>query len=687
MYLKKIICQNIGPIEKINIDFPFDNNIPKSLIIVGENGSGKSILLSYLVDSMYEIGANAFQNIVKNDGMGHYYYKLNQNIEINLKHKYMSAYIQYSENDTNLEYLTKLGKKEFDEWAKENEIITNLKWNEVNDNDKYVTNDKNSCLKLFNGNICCYFPPDRYSKPFWLSNNYFNTDENNSKIRMLLPQKFNNYLYNPITVTNNAQDNLEWLMNILFDSKIDLDIAVYLNSNKQQQTVYKIPNYINQNNFSLLKIARQNIETILSKIFKQQVFLRTNYRGSSLERIYLVNRQNEIILNSLNSLSTGQMALFNMFLSIIRYADSNDLNNSIKLDQIKGIVIIDEVELHLHSDLQYNVLPELFKLFPKVQFIITTHSPLFILGMNKKYGDAKIEIHELPNNEIIQSEEFSQFLLAYGMMSDTKKYRQELCAIKDSINEKPLIITEGPSDWIHIKNALQVLKNDTKISEENNKILNAIDVDFLEYYPSSFSENTNNKYKLEMGSNALVQLCEQMSKIPQKRKLIFIADNDKKDVSKKLNDASQEYKNWGNNVYSFCIPKPKNRVFSDVCIEHYYSDSVLKKYYKCDDGIERRLFLGSEFDENGINLETNIRCENPGLCGKEKHTIIDGSQNKRVFINNLSLLNDENKITETTNLALSKINFAKAVAKKNGNFRNVRNFLLIVKIIHKILGN
>lgn len=46
---------------------------------------------------------------------------------------------------------------------------------------------------------------------------------------------------------------------------------------------------------------------------------------------------------------------------------------------LQGIVLIDEVETHLHLDLQKKILPLLIEFFPKVQFIITTHSP-FILN-------------------------------------------------------------------------------------------------------------------------------------------------------------------------------------------------------------------------------------------------------------------------------------------------------------------
>jgi predicted ATP-binding protein involved in virulence len=45
------------------------------------------------------------------------------------------------------------------------------------------------------------------------------------------------------------------------------------------------------------------------------------------------------------------------------------------LTEIEGIVLIDEVELHLHPRWQREILPRLVLVFPKIQFIVTTHSP------------------------------------------------------------------------------------------------------------------------------------------------------------------------------------------------------------------------------------------------------------------------------------------------------------------------
>ena len=53
MYFKKISLRNVGPIEKLDYEFQFHNSDnPKPLILVGTNGSGKSILLSYLLNPL-----------------------------------------------------------------------------------------------------------------------------------------------------------------------------------------------------------------------------------------------------------------------------------------------------------------------------------------------------------------------------------------------------------------------------------------------------------------------------------------------------------------------------------------------------------------------------------------------------------------------------------------------------------
>jgi predicted ATP-binding protein involved in virulence len=49
-----------------------------------------------------------------------------------------------------------------------------------------------------------------------------------------------------------------------------------------------------------------------------------------------------------------------------------------KLRELSGLVLVDEIDLHLHPDWQRVVLPTLAKALPRVQFIVTTHSPLVV---------------------------------------------------------------------------------------------------------------------------------------------------------------------------------------------------------------------------------------------------------------------------------------------------------------------
>lgn len=46
--------------------------------------------------------------------------------------------------------------------------------------------------------------------------------------------------------------------------------------------------------------------------------------------------------------------------------------------KIPGIVLVDEIETHLHLELQRHIMPFLTGIFPNIQFIVTTHSPYYI---------------------------------------------------------------------------------------------------------------------------------------------------------------------------------------------------------------------------------------------------------------------------------------------------------------------
>jgi len=53
------------------------------------------------------------------------------------------------------------------------------------------------------------------------------------------------------------------------------------------------------------------------------------------------------------------------------------------LEDFKAVVLVDEIDLYLHPKWRYKFVYNLRKIFPKIQFIMTTHSPTTILGASK----------------------------------------------------------------------------------------------------------------------------------------------------------------------------------------------------------------------------------------------------------------------------------------------------------------
>jgi len=49
--------------------------------------------------------------------------------------------------------------------------------------------------------------------------------------------------------------------------------------------------------------------------------------------------------------------------------------------ETEGVVLIDELDMHLHPTWQKNIIADLKKTFPKIQFIITTHSPFIVQSL------------------------------------------------------------------------------------------------------------------------------------------------------------------------------------------------------------------------------------------------------------------------------------------------------------------
>jgi predicted ATP-binding protein involved in virulence len=92
-------------------------------------------------------------------------------------------------------------------------------------------------------------------------------------------------------------------------------------------------------------------------------------------------------------------------LSIANPASENPLNG-------EGIVLIDEVDLHLHPQWQREVVPAFRRTFPRCQFILTTHSPQVLSNVEKE------NILILENSGVVEQTPFT-----YGKDSNSILYQ------------------------------------------------------------------------------------------------------------------------------------------------------------------------------------------------------------------------------------------------------------------------
>ncbi|WP_256529200.1 AAA family ATPase [Limnofasciculus baicalensis] len=178
-----------------------------------------------------------------------------------------------------------------------------------------------------------------------------------------------------------------------------------------------------------IEAVRQAIYSIITEFSNLRV------RRSPL-RMTVKKQDEELIVNQL---SDGEKCLLAMVgdlarrLAIANPGLANPLEGS-------GVVMIDEIELHLHPKWQREIIPALKRTFPNCQFIITTHSPQIISQVKPD----SIYILEKTNNGIIAMRPES----SYGRDSnriledlmDTSERPQE---IKERLQELFRVIARG----------------------------------------------------------------------------------------------------------------------------------------------------------------------------------------------------------------------------------------------------
>lgn len=133
------------------------------------------------------------------------------------------------------------------------------------------------------------------------------------------------------------------------------------------------------------------------------------------------------MLYSITQLSHGEKVLIATFGDIARRLALSNPTSDNPLQE-DGIVLIDEIELHLHPSWQRKIVPALETTFPNVQFIMTTHSPQVISGMEREQVFVLKEFKILQETPYTKGRDSNSIL--YDLFEVEKRPKEEAQEIK-----------------------------------------------------------------------------------------------------------------------------------------------------------------------------------------------------------------------------------------------------------------
>ena len=453
MYTKRIRLLDYGPIEQLDITFPFEGDTPRPVIIVGENGSGKSILLSHIVNGLVSAKAVAYPEAPEVDIDK--VYKLRSNSYIKSGSEYYFGRVDFEDGLFLEEIRSRNQRQGYETLPTEpSGFDIHDAWNKMNpkENDHFDSSfsptNKDKVENIFFKRCVLYFPPNRFEEPAWLNEYNLKAQAQYMDLKHIQGQTERKVInYSPL------HENQNWLFDVIYDraafeiqtSRLNLPV----NDSKATLPLSLFSGYSGQATRTYEAVL-QIVQTLTRRADVRFGIGRRNNRVVSLTSDLAGQRVPNIF-----QLSSGETALLNLFLSILRDFDLCGAPFSRAAD-IKGIVVVDEIDLHLHAVYQHEVLPSLIKMFPKVQFIVTTHSPLFVLGMQKVFGEDGFGLFSLPEGQWISPEEFSEFGDAFRAFAATRTFSDDVRTMIEK-SQRPIVFVEGTIDMRYIQKASELL--------------------------------------------------------------------------------------------------------------------------------------------------------------------------------------------------------------------------------------
>lgn len=316
-----------------NISIPLDNRKRKHLILTGKNGSGKTSVIEALV--------KYFEYIISNN------YEPYEKVKERCK-----------------EYSRRLD-------VLKNQADSNEKFSEINSTERSMAAWKND-FEIWNSGATAKINAISLLQNKFKQGNFifaYYKDE-----REFLAEKYKNI------------EKVQFQEKYGIKENPGAKLTKYLVDLKATQAFTK-----DNQKFEKIEKWFHTFESILKKIFDDDM-LELKFDDETFQ-FSICEPDREPF--DFNTMSRGYAAVLDIINDLImRMEAKSGLRTEFDME---GIVLVDEIETHLHLELQKKVLPILTTLFPNIQFIVTTHSPFILSSLDNTV------IYDLENKTLVEN--------------------------------------------------------------------------------------------------------------------------------------------------------------------------------------------------------------------------------------------------------------------------------------------
>lgn len=418
MKIKQLQLQNYGRFEELMIDFaPTEERASNVTVIVGNNGAGKSQILQALATGLSWFISGLQNKVPSGNFINSNEIRNGKDISIlNIKGEINKNLQSINNNIKNLDIYLKSNRQ------RDDEKFASLGGLEIIDFTENVKKDEISLP------IITFYPVERSI----LTQNII-LDSSAKNLRQFVG-------YN-LALTNGIDFNsfIEW-----FRLKEDIENAQI--RKEVDKLMESLVRENNDNNRSIIvahlagltakeKVLEKNTDNQLQSVKSAISYFLDTIENVWIDRslqppVMMVEKDGKDL--NINQLSQGEKSLLALVGDIARRLAI--LNPSLDDPlQGEGVVMIDEVDLHLHPKWQHDLIDKLVRTFPNVQFILTTHSPLIVSD------SPNILVYSLEN----------------GNLHKTKNiYGEDANTLLNNIFDVPVRTPEVENDFNNIRRAI-----------------------------------------------------------------------------------------------------------------------------------------------------------------------------------------------------------------------------------------